>query len=526
MAKIKRALISVSDKTHLISFCDFLKKMDVEIISTGGTAKTLEENGIKIKSISDFTGFPEMLDGRVKTLHPKVHGGILGIRDNPEHIKTMEEHGIEPIDLVVVNLYPFEQVASNPNSTFEEVIENIDIGGPSMVRSASKNFRFVGIVTHHSQYNKVMQDLQENNGELSLELKRQLALDAFTLTSKYDGCISSYLKHGKLDSGDFPQHMKIEMEKIQDLRYGENPHQQAAFYKAGYEVSEPSLVNAAKIQGKELSFNNILDFDGALECVKEFDDKTCVIVKHTNPCGVANGNSCLNALERAWGCDPVSAFGSVIAFNCEVDALTANILKQYFIEGIIAPDFSPEAREILQDKKNIRLLVLPSLNEWAQSRHKQELRDRIDLKKVTGGFLMQTKNLQIETAKNFEVVTKKAPTPEELSDLEFCWKVVKHVKSNAIVYAKNKMTVGIGAGQMSRVDSSKIGALKAQKNLKSSVMASDAFFPFKDSIDEAHSYGISAIVQPGGSIRDREVIDACDEYGIAMVITKVRHFRH
>jgi len=525
MLSKKRALISVSDKTNLISFCQFLKDMDYEIVSTGGTAKVLEESGIKIIGISEVTGFPEMMDGRVKTLHPKVHGGLLGLRDNPEHVKVMAEHDIVPIDLVVVNLYPFERVSSNEDSSFEEVIENIDIGGPSMVRSAAKNFKFVAVVTNPSQYQTVMKDLKDNNGDISLELKKELAQSAFDLTSRYDQIIASYLKYGKLDNKELPNRIYLEGEKVADLRYGENPHQKAAFYKVDKNVTEPCVVQASQIQGKELSFNNILDFDGALSCVKDFHSTACVVVKHTNPCGVALGSDSLTAFERAWAGDSISAFGSVIAFNNEVDKETAEAITKNFVEGVIAPDYTSEAREVFKTKKNLRILFLPSLTKWKEDREKLFC-DRIDIKKVAGGLLLQTKDLKTEAKDNLEVATVNKPSEDQIEELLFAWKVVKHVKSNAIVYVKNKSTVGIGAGQMSRVDSSRIGVLKAGDNLQGAVMASDAFFPFRDSIDSAAEAGISAIIQPGGSIRDQEVIDACNEHGIAMIFTGVRHFRH
>jgi phosphoribosylaminoimidazolecarboxamide formyltransferase/IMP cyclohydrolase len=512
MSKIQRALVSVSDKTNLVSFCRFLREIGVEIISTGGTARVLQESGIPITPIDEWTGFPEMLDGRVKTLHPRVHGALLGLRDKPEHVRTMEEHDIRPIDLVVVNLYPFETVSNREGSSFEEVIENIDIGGPSMVRSAAKNFRFVGIVTHPSQYGPVMKELKEHHGELSPEMKKSLSQQAFMLTSRYDNLISTYLKYGKPGSGEFPERLTIESWKLMDLRYGENPHQCAAFYRTGDEVTEPAIPNASRLQGKELSFNNILDFDGALSCIKEFEDPVCVVVKHTNPSGVAAGNDPLSAFERAWAGDPVSAFGSVIAFNREVDADTARMITRYFVEGVIAPEYTQEAREIFAAKKNLRLLLLPSLARWASGERDRMTPDRFDIKK--------------EKIEEFETATENAPSREELNDLLFAWKVVKHVKSNAIVYVKNRATIGIGAGQMSRVDSARIGVQKAVTDLKGAVMASDAFFPFRDAVDSAAEAGIRAIVQPGGSIRDEEVVRAANEHGIAMVFTRTRHFRH
>ncbi len=526
MAKVKRALISVFDKTNLIPFCRFLRDLGIEIVSTGGTARALTEKGIDIIPISDVTGFPEMLDGRVKTLHPKIHGGLLALRENEEHMKTIAEHGIQPIDLVVVNLYPFEKVSTNPESTDEEIIENIDIGGPSMVRSASKNYKSVGIVTNPSQYKKVMKELKSNEGTLSLELKKELAQAAFYLTSHYDNMIASYFQHGKTDKKDFPARLTLDAQKITDLRYGENPHQEAAFYRLNQEILEPSLPDALQVQGKELSFNNILDFDSALNCIKDFSEPACVVVKHTNPCGVAIGHNTLNAFERAWACDSKSAFGSVIAFNHEIDEAAAKALSGLFIEGIIAPDISSEAKQILAAKKNLRLMLLPSIQKWIQHKHKEISYDRFDLKKISGGLLVQSRDLKTEDESSFVVATKKAPSRDEINDLLFAWTVVKHVKSNAIVYVKNRATIGIGAGQMSRVDSVKIGIEKACSDLKGSVLASDAYFPFRDNIDFIAKTGVSAIVQPGGSIRDKEVIDACNEYGISMVFTNTRHFKH
>ncbi|MBN2144079.1 MAG: bifunctional phosphoribosylaminoimidazolecarboxamide formyltransferase/IMP cyclohydrolase [Candidatus Aureabacteria bacterium] len=529
MIKIKRALISVSDKTGLSELCHLLQDLQVEIISTGGTAKMLTNEGIKIMNISDYTGFPEILDGRVKTLHPKIHGGLLGLRDKEDHVQTMKEMEIQPIDLVVVNLYPFEEVSKRKEAIFEEVIENIDIGGPSMLRSAAKNFISVAVVTHPSQYEKIMKELKEHDGYITLETRKELAYIVFELTSRYDSMIAQYLIGQKDLHSGFPARFRMEGEKIYDLRYGENPHQEAAFYKTdSYSGNkEPSVVSAVQLQGKELSFNNILDLDGALSCIKEFKHPACVVVKHTNPCGVSVSSDSVTALKQAWEADSVSAFGSVIAFNRELDEACARFLSQYFVEVIIAPSFSLEAKNILQSKANLRLMELNSLLKWIQ--HPERDDKELDVKKVAGGFLLQKRDLKMELPEGFEVVTKNRPLREDMDELAFAWKVVKHVKSNAIVYTKNKTTLGIGAGQMSRVDSVKFGAMKAAKNMKSlrgSVLASDAFFPFRDGVDEAYKHEVKAIIQPGGSIRDKEVIDACNEHGIAMVLTKTRHFKH
>jgi phosphoribosylaminoimidazolecarboxamide formyltransferase/IMP cyclohydrolase len=521
MSRICRALISVSDKTGLLPLCHFLKDQKVEIISTGGTAKNLKENKISTIEISDFTGFPEMLDGRVKTLHPKVHGGLLGLRDNETHQKTMEAHGILPIDLLIVNLYPFEEVSKKPASSFEEILENIDIGGPSMLRSAAKNFKFVAALTHPNQYESFMNAMKENDGMLPYAFRKDLAQAAFALTSHYDVLVAAFLKNGKPENSLFPQRFELRGEKVQDLRYGENPHQKAACYKLEGSCEVSTVATAKKLQGKELSFNNILDFDAAIACVKEFPDPVCVIVKHTNPCGVSVSDTALKAFERAWAADSSSAFGSLIAFNREIDTILAKAITTYFVEGVIAPSFSEEALKIFQTKKNIRLLELPIL-----CNQKADFSDYLDIKKIVGGFLVQERDLKIDNENDFKVVTQKSPSSEQIRDLCFAWKVVKHVRSNAIVYAKNLTTVGIGAGQMSRVDSAKIGVFKAKVPLEGAVLGSDAFFPFRDGVDAAAGSGIKAIVQPGGSLRDREVIDACNEHGIAMVFTGTRHFRH
>jgi len=517
---VKRALISVSDKTGIVEFAQSLTEQGVEILSTGGTFKLLQEQNIPAIEISDYTGFPEMMDGRVKTLHPKVHGGILARRGVDDAI--MNEHGIQPIDMVVVNLYPFEQTVANPDCDLPTAIENIDIGGPTMVRAAAKNFNDVAIVVNASVYSSIINEMQANGGALSRETRFDLAVQAFEHTSSYDGAIANYLGQ-KVAPGEenFPRTFNLQFEKVQSMRYGENPHQKAAFYKET-DNTEISITSARQIQGKELSYNNVADTDAALEAVKQFDAPACVIVKHANPCGVALGETILEAYEKAFATDPESAFGGIIAFNQPLDAATAQaIVEKQFVEVIIAPSVSPEASNIVSTKKNVRLL---ECGQW-QGQQKQAF----DFKRVTGGLLVQDRDNGIITEADLEVVTKRAPTEEEIRDLLFSWKVVKMVKSNAIVYAKNNQTIGVGAGQMSRVNSARIAAIKAEHagfEVKGSVMASDAFFPFRDGIDNAASVGITAVAEPGGSMRDEEVIAAADEHGMAMVFTRMRHFRH
>ena len=517
--KIERALISVSDKSGILEFARALAAQGVEIISTGGTAKQLAENGIKVIEISDYTGFPEMLDGRVKTLHPKVHGGILGRRDLPEHVATMQQHGIGNIDLVCVNLYPFVQTVSKPGCTLEDAIENIDIGGPAMVRSSAKNHAFVTIVTDPADYAKVVEEMQANGGAVTDKTRFSLAIKAFEHTAAYDGAIANHF--GKLvEESDFPRTINLQFNKAQGMRYGENPHQNAAFYvEAG--AKEASIATAKQLQGKELSYNNIGDADAALECVKQFDAApACVIVKHANPCGVAYGANLLEAYDRAYQTDPESAFGGIIAFNGELDAETMKtIVERQFVEVIIAPKVSAAAVEIAAAKKNVRVL---ECGQWPAEPGK-----RLDFKRVNGGLLVQEADLALTN--EIKVVTKRAPTEAEMRDLLFAWRVAKYVKSNAIVYAKDSMTIGVGAGQMSRVNSARIAAIKAEHAglvVPGSVMASDAFFPFRDGIDNAAQVGIKAVIQPGGSMRDEEVIAAADEHGMAMVFTGMRHFRH
>jgi len=521
MATIKRALISVSDKTGVVDFARRLSAFQVEILSTGGTAALLRKEGLAVKDVSEFTGFPEMLDGRVKTLHPKVHGGLLGMRDNPEHVAKMAEHGIEPIDMVVVNLYPFEATVAKPGCNLEEAIENIDIGGPTMLRSAAKNNRDVTVLVDHADYEGVLAEMQASGGAVSRETNFRLAVKVYQHTAAYDGAISNWLGR-KLGSEekDFPPTLTFQFKKAQGMRYGENPHQQAAFY-VEKEVAEASIATARQLQGKELSYNNISDTDAALECVKQFaEGPACVIVKHANPCGVALGANLLAAYERAFSTDPESAFGGIIAFNRELDAETAKaICDKQFVEVIIAPKVSAAASEVVASKKNVRLLAC---GEWPA-----QPAQRYELKRVNGGLLVQDTDLDLYA--ELKVVSKRQPTAKELEDLLFTWRVAKFVKSNAIVYGKEAMTIGVGAGQMSRVNSARIAAIKAEHaglQVQGSVMASDAFFPFRDGIDNAAAAGIAAVIQPGGSIRDEEVIAAADEHGMAMVFTGMRHFRH
>lgn len=524
---VRRALISVSDKTGIVEFAQALAAKNVEILSTGGTYKLLCEKGVNAVEVSDYTGFPEMMDGRVKTLHPKIHGGVLGRRGQDDAV--MQEHGINPIDLVVVNLYPFEATTANPDCTLPDAIENIDIGGPTMVRSAAKNNAHVGIVVNASDYSAVLAELDSNNG-LTYNLRFDLALKAFEHTAAYDGMIANYL--GRInqeteelstdDMGLFPRTFNTQFIKAQDMRYGENPHQKAAFYKEAA-PKEASISTAVQVQGKELSFNNVADTDAALECVKSFVKPACVIVKHANPCGVAvSTNGIKEAYDLAFATDTESAFGGIIAFNRELDGETAAaIAERQFVEVIIAPSISADAKLVIAAKKNVRLL---ETGEWDANRL-----DAFDFKRVNGGLLVQDRDNGMITADDLTVVTKRQPTEKEMHDLIFAWKVAKYVKSNAIVYAKNRQTVGVGAGQMSRVNSARIAAIKAEHaglEVQGSVMASDAFFPFRDGLDNAAKAGIAAVIQPGGSIRDDEVIAAADEAGMAMVFTGMRHFRH
>jgi len=523
MTKIKRALISVSDKNGLVEFAHYLAKNGVEIISTGGTQKLLSEKDIPVIGVEAYTGSPEMMDGRVKTLHPKVHGGILNLRDNPKHQEDKKNFGIEDIDLVVVNLYPFVQTIAKPEVTFGEAIENIDIGGPTMVRSAAKNWEYVGVVVDPSDYDKIEFALENHEFTLPRALRFELAAKAFSHTAAYDSAISNYLTSIKSPE-EHPERMifsgqlNLNLKKIFDLRYGENPHLKAAYYSEGWH-DEPCVGNARQLQGKHLSYNNILDLDGALETVKEFSEACCAIIKHSNPCGVATTTGDIaDAFQKALDCDPVSAFGGIIAFNREVSAAAAEKISEAFYECVVAPDFVPKALEILQAKKNLRLLKTLPIRRFEVTGW--------DMKKVVGGMLVQERDIQMMDAAEGKVVTKRQPTPEELQAMDFAWRVAKHVKSNAIVYSKSDRTIGIGAGQMSRVDAAKLGVMKAQSPIAGTVMASDAFFPFRDGIDAAAGAGVTAVIQPGGSIRDEEVIAAADEHGLAMIFTGMRHFRH
>ena len=513
--QVRRALLSVSDKTNLLDFAQGLHDLGVQLVSTGGTFRALQDAGLPAVEVSSVTEFPEMMDGRVKTLHPKIHGGILGRRDQDQAV--MAEHGIEAIDLVCVNLYPFKETIANPDKTHEDAIENIDIGGPAMVRSAAKNHQFVGIVTSPLQYQTVLSELQ--TGGLSFETRKQLAKAAFQHTAEYDGAIANYLGRDN-EAAQYPEKLFMHFERDSVLRYGENPHQSAAFYRDP-SVSGSSVGTSQQLAGKALSFNNIADTDAALECVRQFEAPACVIVKHANPCGVAVEGSILEAYEKAFETDPTSAFGGIIAFNRSLDAKTADrILERQFVEVIIAPGVEPGVVELFEKKPSVRLLTVGSLEQTpAQS----------DYRRVQGGLLIQDTDTGSRIESELTCVTDTKPTAPQMADLLFAWKVAKFVKSNAIIYAKNNQTIGVGAGQMSRVYSARIAAIKAQDaNLEvaGSVMASDAFFPFRDGIDAAAEAGIAAVIQPGGSIRDNEVIAAANEHGIAMVFTGMRHFRH
>ncbi len=520
MSSIRRALISVSDKTDIVEFSRALAQHGVEILSTGGTAKLLAEHQIPVIEVADYTGFPEMMAGRVKTLHPKIHGGLLGRRGTDDAV--MAAHDIQPIDLLVVNLYPFEQTIAQPDCDLATAIENIDIGGPAMLRSAAKNHESVTVVVDTKDYPTVLTEMTTNQGVVSPATRLALARKVFTHTARYDGAIANYL--GKTETGDalFPPNLSLQFQKVQAMRYGENPHQKAAFYIEP-QLQEPSVATAVQIQGKELSYNNIADADAALECVKSFTcSPACVIVKHANPCGVGKAETILEAYERAYRTDPTSAFGGIIAFNQTLDATTAKaIIDRQFVEVIVAPSIEEEAKSVLAPKNNIRVLTC---GKW------QDIPlPNFDFKRVSGGLLVQERDLGVITTKDLKIVTERQPSDKELQDLLFAWKVVKFVKSNAIVYAKHGATLGIGAGQMSRIYSAKIAAIKADDehlDLKGSVMASDAFFPFRDGIDAAAAVGITAVIQPGGSMRDAEVIAAANKLGIAMIFTGMRHFRH
>jgi phosphoribosylaminoimidazolecarboxamide formyltransferase/IMP cyclohydrolase len=517
---IKRALISVSNKNGIIDFSRELAGLGISILSTGGTARLLQDHGIKVTDVSNVTGFPEIMDGRVKTLHPKIHGGLLGRRGRDDEV--MRQHGIEPIDLVVVNLYPFEATVSRQDCTMEEAIENIDIGGPAMLRAAAKNHAYVSVVVDITDYARVLAELKENSRSLSDATRFYLAHKAFAHTANYDGAVSNYL--GSIDGAgrfqDYPATYTMQFHKLQDLRYGENPHQTAAFYRQ-YDSPAGTLASARQHQGKDLSYNNIADTDAALECVLGFTDPACVIVKHANPCGAATGDTLLSAYGKAYQTDPVSAFGGIIAFNRDLDAATAKaIIDKQFVEVIIAPAIDAAALKVTASKANIRVM---------SSGPRQQAIRQLELKRVSGGLLVQDSDTGVVTTGQLKVVTRRGPTDKELNDLMFAWHVVKYVKSNAIVYARDRRTIGIGAGQMSRVYSARIAAIKAEDAglpVQGSVMASDAFFPFRDGIDSAAQAGIAAVIQPGGSVRDEEVVAAADEHRMAMVFTGMRHFRH
>ncbi len=568
LRKIKRALISVSDKAGIVEFAKSLQNHGVEIISTGGTARTLRENGINVKDVSDETGFPEMMDGRVKTLHPKIHGAFLALRDNEEHRQAMQTHDIKPIDLVVVNLYPFAETVENGDVTLDEAIEQIDIGGPAMIRSAAKNWRDVAVVTDVRLYERVIDEMEENDGSLSLGTRKSFAALAFTKTSYYDTIISEYLSeqlsdeefesiegldpltedplyqimleeeftdedfddefeefededfsnngHGIVVENDFSNYKELDLVKVADLRYGENPHQKAALY----EIEENyGIANAEVLYGKEMSYNNFIDADAAWRLICDFEERACAIIKHTNPSGVGIGANNLEAYKRALATDPVSAFGGIVAFNRTVDAEAANAVNEVFTEVVIASDYEEEALEIFKKKKNLRVLRVEKVGNV----------NSLEYRTISGGMLVQNLDIKQITADDLDFATKRKPTDEEVRALLFAWKVCKHVKSNAIVFANEFQTVGVGAGQMNRVDSVRIAAMRAEKtelDLKNTVLASDAFFPFRDNIDEAAKFGISAVIQPGGSVRDEEVIRAADEHGLAMVFTGYRHFKH
>ena len=516
LVKIRRAIISVSDKNGVLDFSKELTQMGVEIISTGGTYRLLKDNGIPVREVAEITGFPEMLDGRVKTLHPMLHGGILARRDIPEHMSAIKDKGITPVDMVVVNLYPFKEAVLKQGAKFEDIVENIDIGGPSMIRAAAKNYRSVAVVTSPDQYPALTEELRLK-GEISENVLEKLMLEAFIATAEYDSMVSSYML-GKFGDG-FPRSFPVPSEKVEDLRYGENPNQKAAFYRAPF-AKGTTVAKSEYLHGKELSFNNILDLDKALDIAMDFERPTAVVMKHTNPCGLASDDDIFSAFKTAYNVDPLSAFGCVICLNRNCDLKCAEMIAQYFVEAVICPDYEPGTIELLSKKKNIRLLrtnapIAPS------ERHRE-----FKMKKVYGGLLVQTDEDVPIDPNNLKVVTSRQPTQEEISALLFAWKLAKHVTSNAVVYVKGERAIGIGAGQMSRVDSAKIAAMKANEPTKGSVMASDAFFPFRDGVDEAAKAGVTAIIQPGGSIRDQEVIDAANEHNMAMVFTGCRVFRH
>ena len=525
LRRIRRALISVSDKAGLIELANALNQYDVELISTGGTAHVLRAAGITVRDVSDVTGFPEMMDGRIKTLHPRIHGGLLAVRDNAEHVDAMREHEITAIDLVVVNLYPFKQTIAREGVTVAEAIEQIDIGGPAMIRSAAKNHNDVTVVVSPEQYERVIAELKTNNGATSFEIRQSLATDAFTQTSSYDAMIASYLATAfervvhpvSGENAGLDEEKVLRLHKLNDLRYGENPHQKAALYTIDdLSPSRASLAQSKLLSGKEMSFNNYVDAEAAWDLVCDFAPTACAIIKHTNPAGVGLDKTPAEAYKKALATDPTSAFGGIVAFNTKVDEQTAQEVTGIFTEVVIAPGYDETALEILKTKKNLRVLRMGTVTRSTDLQYRQ----------ISGGMLLQTPDDYQVTAKDLKVVTEKQPTEEEIRALLFAWTVCKHTKSNAIVYAREGQTIGVGAGQMSRVDSVKIGAMRANLPLKGSVLASDAFFPFRDGIDEAAKHGITAVIQPGGSLRDAEVIAAANELGLAMVFTGIRHFKH
>lgn len=517
---IQQALLSVSDKTGILEFAQALAQRGIKILSTGGTAKLLADNKVPVTEVADYTGFPEMLDGRVKTLHPKIHGGILARRDLPEHMAALKAHDIGTIDLLVVNLYPFQQTVAKPDCSFEDAIENIDIGGPTMLRAAAKNHHDVTVVVDPADYATVLNEMSAHQGTVTAATKLMLAKKVFAHTAQYDGAITNYLTSLSADNNRsaFPQTLNLHFEKVQEMRYGENPHQSAAFYRDLKPVAG-SLANYTQLQGKELSYNNIADSDAAWECIKTFDEPCCVIIKHANPCGVAIGATPLEAYQKALKTDPTSAFGGIIAFNRPLDGAAAEAVAKQFVEVLIAPSISPEARTVFAAKQNVRLLEVPLSNET----------NPFDYKRVGGGLLVQSPDAKNVQPTELKIVTKKQPTPQQMADLMFAWRVAKFVKSNAIVFCGGGMTLGVGAGQMSRIDSARIASIKATNaglTLAGSAVASDAFFPFRDGLDVVVDAGATSVIHPGGSMRDDEVIAAADERGIAMVLTGTRHFRH
>jgi phosphoribosylaminoimidazolecarboxamide formyltransferase/IMP cyclohydrolase len=554
LRKIRRALISVSDKTGIVDFAHELRRFGVAIISTGGTAKTLRDTGIEVRDVADVTGFPEMMDGRIKTLHPRIHGALLALRDNADHLAAMLEHSIEPIDLVIVNLYPFRETIMRANVTQAEAIEQIDIGGPAMIRSAAKNYQDVAVIVLPTEYDKIVQELKDHNGSLPMAIRSELARIAFAQTAMYDAMVAGYLSKAfvrrpddagntcgtagyafsidskgipskpapDIDSEEFsietfhgglPGSASFGITKAANLRYGENPHQIAALYKT---LASKGIANAEVLSGKEMSFNNYVDAEAAWNLVCDFEETACAIIKHTNPAGVGLSAHAEAAYRKALATDPISAFGGIVAFNCPVDEAAARAVIEIFTEVLIAPDYDEQALEVLRSKKNLRIL-----RAWPTSSG-----EGIEYKQISGGMLVQTRDAHRLSRDDLKIVTKRQPTEEEIAALLFAWTVCKHTKSNAIVYARDGQTVGVGAGQMSRVDSVKLGAMRAQLPVAESVLASDAFFPFRDGIDEAAKHGITAVIQPGGSVKDAEVIAAADEHGLAMVFTGIRHFKH